>query len=39
MCLHLEEEHDVRWKQKADTHETSGDSSTSFIFGQELENP
>jgi hypothetical protein len=37
MSLHLEEEHDVLWKQKADSHETSADSSTSFIFGQELE--
>ncbi len=39
MRLPLEEEHDVRWKQKADTHETQGNSSTSFIFGQELEDP
>ena len=39
MRLHLEKEHDVCWKQKVDTHETSGESSTSFIFGQELEDP
>ena len=28
-----------RGRRKADTHETSGESSTSFIFGQELEDP